>query len=137
MAAKQKRRPANDRAFKKYKINNQREANKIKKLEKHLIRFPKDEQASKALKLILANGYPTKNVARGPKHKDSNVFCRVYNIVDLAFARDKMNIINDPLDRVPDYKKQLAKHPLLSHLSEAAIRSRLLNKPKVRHKKKR
>lgn len=64
--AQQKRRPANDRAQKKYKANNQAAKNKKLKLEKHCKKYPKDEQAAKRLGEIIGAGYtynklPSKN----------------------------------------------------------------------------
>ena len=47
--ARRKRRPANDRAFKKYKSESSFRKNKQRKLEKHCKLFPDDKQAAKAL----------------------------------------------------------------------------------------
>ena len=63
--AKQKRRPANDRAFKVYKAQNRRVKNKIRKLTNYLKDNPNDKQAAKALVDIKASGMPPKSVSRG------------------------------------------------------------------------
>jgi len=52
-----KRRPANDRAFKKYKLLNQVLKNKIKKLERHCKRFPNDKKCAERLVKIKRDGY--------------------------------------------------------------------------------
>jgi hypothetical protein len=61
----QKRRPANDRAFKKYKQENKRRKNKIRKLTNHCKKYPEDTQSAAALKDIKDNGYKDKIVSKG------------------------------------------------------------------------
>ena len=58
--AKQKRRPANDRAFKKYKTGNQRLKNKIAKLERHVRKFPDDEVGKENLARVKSKGISPK-----------------------------------------------------------------------------
>ena len=62
--AKKKRRPANDRALKKYKTNNQREKNKIRKLERHCKRHPNDKEGKKNLERIKKEGISDKKPPR-------------------------------------------------------------------------
>lgn len=62
----QKRRPANDRAFKKYKSNNQRLKNKIRKIERHIKRFPDDDLAKENLARIKKDGISDKMKPRTP-----------------------------------------------------------------------
>ena len=63
--AKQKRRPANDRALKVYKSTNRREKNKIRKLTRYVEKNPNDKQAAKALASIKNEGYKPKIQSRG------------------------------------------------------------------------
>lgn len=58
--AKQKRRPANDRAFKKYKSSNQRLKNKIAKLERHSKDHPEDEVGKENLARVKSKGIKDK-----------------------------------------------------------------------------
>lgn len=60
----QKRRPANDRAFKKYKINNQRYKNKIAKMIRHIKKHPNDKTAKENLKRVESNPIKDKIVAK-------------------------------------------------------------------------
>ena len=62
----QKRRPANDRAFKKYKTNNQRLKNKIRKIQHHIKKFPDDKLAKENLARIEKNGISDKMKPRTP-----------------------------------------------------------------------
>lgn len=60
----QKRRPANDKAFKKYKSTNARLNNKIRKIKKHCKKHPEDKQNAEALKRVekgeISNKMPSK-----------------------------------------------------------------------------
>lgn len=47
--AKRKRRPANDRAYARYKAEDRYFKNRVKRLERHLKDFPEDEQAKERL----------------------------------------------------------------------------------------
>lgn len=58
--AKQKRRPANDRAFKKYKTSNQRYKNKIAKLVRHVKEHPEDEVGKENLERVKSKGISDK-----------------------------------------------------------------------------
>ena len=55
--SRQTRRPANDRAFKKYKLLNQVENNKIKKLVRHCKKYPNDKINAMHLDRINKVGY--------------------------------------------------------------------------------
>lgn len=81
--AKQKRRPANDRAFKKYTAQNQRYKNKIRKVERHIARHPNDEQAKNELDRLLKNGY---NSTKGRAKKRNSIKDSSFS-VDLITTR--------------------------------------------------
>ena len=65
--AKQKRRPANDRAGKKYQTENMWIKNKARKIEKHLAKHPNDLQSLAVMKSIDAGKGPTYNRNNVPK----------------------------------------------------------------------
>lgn len=55
--ARQKRRPANDRASKLYAAEKRVEANKLKKLVRHVNKNPNDSQSKSALTRVSTAGY--------------------------------------------------------------------------------
>ena len=61
-----KRSPKMDAYYKGYKSRNKRAVNKLKKLKRHLSKFPKDRQARQSLALIetLKPGVKSKQVWR-------------------------------------------------------------------------
>jgi hypothetical protein len=124
--AQQKRRPANDRAFKKYKLENKRRKNKIRKLENHCKRFPKDEQSAKALEDIKKNGYKDKIVSKG------NTPPTVVKIKD-SFNRLWLAA------RIPEKKKfsgRTAAEQLSELLDIPMPQPKKKSKPRITHKKR-
>ncbi len=67
MAAKKKRRPANDRSLKLYKGENRWLKNKARKIEKHLEKYPNDLQSLKVMKAIDEGKGPVYSRNKGPK----------------------------------------------------------------------
>lgn len=105
--AQQKRRPANDRAFKKYKATNARLNNKIRKIKKHCKKHPEDKQNAEALKRVekgeISNKMPSKS--KSPKGEPKVFRLATYSFTPSRTAGEQLAEIFNLEHRLESKKK--------------------------------
>jgi ribosomal protein S15P/S13E len=99
MASRNQRKGASYKdGYKQYKLENRAETNKIKKLEAHLKKYPKDVQAQKALVTIKKEG--AKYARRKPTNRGSSDL----SVKDLKKIEGEEKIYNMPKLRGRPYR---------------------------------
>lgn len=100
--AKQKRRPANDRAFKKYQAENKFAKNKVEKVKKHISKYPNDEQAKEALVRLTSEKIEYKRKASRSENTRGKVWrpfsnSNTFNLIPEKDFSDQFKVIAETM----------------------------------------